>query len=325
MNVLKQMCRLCLQIKTSIEIMGEINDPVLGLKPKLNHCCRWREWELFENKNLPQNVCISCVQKLESCWEFAESVSAAQQTLLKIIENIKSDEMHTFDSSNSLECATGFIDAATQCEFYEDKTTIESMYVKEEMMSVTRDLIQPAIEHKLNEYNCSIQAIEATNEYQPYSSPNCKRNGVRKASITVVKTKRQKQEKAEKNSKEKFLRNIKVEGKKMVKPRKSTIPDDNFLTLIRSEDRNDDGTIKTKRILQLELGSWLMLQYQCYLCGTCLGDNYNLKQHLLEEHPQQPYKLLCSFCKKKKPRTLKRKQAMIDHTKIFHFPHLKYW
>lgn len=337
---LKQMCRLCAHIKSPIEILGEIDDLMLGIKPKLVDCCRWHELEVFSNEYFPQNVCISCVQKLEQCWEFAESVSIAQQELLRIICNIKLDSLgensseaiNTFES-NEFEC-----DISTDNDFCKEKieSTVES-----------KKSTQPVkVVHKHNKHNFSLETNGERNENTEFqTNPSTlestdnkrKRNPKR---LTMTKQKRQMKKNSEDVPKSlhqkmrEIVQEIEDQKNKSTRPklevaalrdkrRKSTKHNDDFLTFIRNEDRNSDGTIKPDRISELELDSWLMLQYQCYICGNCLGNYYTLRQHHLEEHPQDSFKLLCSFCKE--PRTLTRKPALIDHTKTIHFPHLKYW
>lgn len=345
MDALKQMCRLCSQTKMLGEKMFEINDLILGIKQKLIDCCRWRDLEKFDNGSLPQNVCFLCVQKLEQCWEFAESVSAAQQNLLRIIGNIKSESLgeetapmkiHTFEFDDTFKCDIdlGICDENIHGK---EKITFEMVGVNEDA-SVAEELSHGSTiihEFKRTQTN-GAKNDDMDCETIPLTPKMRKKKDAR---LTIVKPKMKNMEKKSTKKLHKQTKEVIKEGEKekvekkmesMLKGttvsgerKKSTKPSDSFLTLIQNEDRNDDGTIRPERILQLELGSWLMLQYQCYVCGTCLGDYYKLRQHLLEEHPQDPFRLLCSFCKK--PRTLKRKQAMIDHTKVFHFPHLKYW
>lgn len=336
MDILKHMCRLCSQTKLTVEMMGGINDILLGIKPKLIDCCRWRELEIFDNENLPQNACIVCVQKLEQCWQFAESVSAAQQKLLRIIRNI-----------NGRDSSKGIFENDDKCDI-NSKFMINDMHSKEELIEspgvivdalAAEEFPKPMIIHKFNKHNYSVQIKAEREEIECQEIQLCPKSiRKRKKKFTRLTMAKTKKNYLKGNLKEKFHQTevTDEEEKNDLKPKlretivskrlsKSTKPNENFLPLIPKEDRNDDGSIKPERILQLEFGSWLMLQYQCYVCGTCLGDYYKLRQHHLHEHPQNPLKLLCSFCKKKKPQTFKRKQAMIDHTKNFHFPHLKYW
>lgn len=337
-NDSKQMCRLCAQIKSSIEMMGEIDDLMLGIKSKLIVCCRWLDLEVLTNEYFPQNVCISCVQKLEQCWEFAESVSIAQQELLRIICDIKLDSLgenlskaiNTFES-DKFECD---ITPENECK---EEITIEPAI--NEVTLVAEEPTQPMKSvHEYNKHNYFLKTNSVKKENTEFqtnqSTLECKKK--QKKRLTMTKKKKKNSESVSKDLHQKSKEIVQeIEDQKIEstqpkqelrdKRRKSTKYYDSFLTLIRNEDRNDDGTINPNRILQLELDSWLMLQYQCYICGTCLGDYYTLRQHHLKEHPQDSFRLLCSFCKKKKPRTLTRKPALIDHTKTIHFPHLEYW
>ncbi|XP_055313930.1 uncharacterized protein LOC129575078 isoform X2 [Sitodiplosis mosellana] len=337
-------------------MMGGINDLVLGIQPKLIDCCRWRDLENCNNEHLPQNVCISCVQKLEQCWEFAESVSAAQQELLRMVDDIKLD---SFEGDLSMKIDTIHCDDDMfECDIKLDPSLEHIHYEKEictiELPSVNGNASvaeEPTIKHlaiqtyNKDKFSLRINRDPSKNvneDIECHAIPLIPKSEQRKGKgpkIKKVNSKRQIKKNAKETAKQTMHQKLKKFAQKEPKEytalkykefplperqSKSTKPDDTFLALIRNEDRNDDGTIEPDRIGQLKLSSWLMLQYQCYLCGTCSGEYYTLRHHVSEEHPGSPFKLLCSFCKKKEPRTLTRKQAMIDHTKIFHFPHLKY-
>lgn len=89
MNNLADLCRLCTNPQFLDEISFNIND--MNIKQKLIDCCRWNNFEEMDNEDLPQNVCTACTEKLEQCWSFSESVADAQHSLLKIIEELKTE------------------------------------------------------------------------------------------------------------------------------------------------------------------------------------------------------------------------------------------
>lgn len=72
-------CRLCAELKDSSEIITSIDDSDKLIEQKLLACCQWN----VENteSNLPRKVCVFCLNKLNECWLFSQSVQIAQQKL----------------------------------------------------------------------------------------------------------------------------------------------------------------------------------------------------------------------------------------------------
>lgn len=99
-------CRLCAEVRMSHEFIGKITDAGLNMLPKLFDCCRWNRFEGQDHGIFPQNVCVTCFQKLNQCWEFAESVAFAQNSLH---EKIKSIESPNYDNCKDsiLDCDFG--------------------------------------------------------------------------------------------------------------------------------------------------------------------------------------------------------------------------
>lgn len=75
-------CRLCAELKTEDELNTTINDTRLNIREKLIICCQWNNYS--NNSHIPENVCYSCIEKLEKCWLFNESVAFAQTKLQEI-------------------------------------------------------------------------------------------------------------------------------------------------------------------------------------------------------------------------------------------------
>lgn len=75
-------CRLCAELKDYGEIVACIDDLEQSLEQKLRACCQWTS----ENTKhrLPHSVCSNCLDKLDKCWLFSQSVQLAQQQLLEI-------------------------------------------------------------------------------------------------------------------------------------------------------------------------------------------------------------------------------------------------
>lgn len=72
------LCRLCANHVESTDILAEISD----LKWKLSFCCGWKPSE--NEIQMPQKACSHCVEMLDICWKFAESVWSAERKLIKL-------------------------------------------------------------------------------------------------------------------------------------------------------------------------------------------------------------------------------------------------
>lgn len=75
-------CRLCAESKDSIEIATSITDTENLIEQKLIECCQWNVGKA--NARLPKDICVSCLDKLDKCWLFSQSVQYSQQKLLEI-------------------------------------------------------------------------------------------------------------------------------------------------------------------------------------------------------------------------------------------------
>lgn len=75
-------CRLCAELKDSFEIVASINDVEKLMERKLRVCCQWTNQNV--EQRLPHTVCTSCLDRLDKCWLFAQSVQLAQQKLSEI-------------------------------------------------------------------------------------------------------------------------------------------------------------------------------------------------------------------------------------------------
>lgn len=69
-------CRLCGQIRILKEIKCTINDKTKNIEQKLIDCCRWSQYQ--NDEHLPHNICNSCFECLEECWQFCEKLVATQ-------------------------------------------------------------------------------------------------------------------------------------------------------------------------------------------------------------------------------------------------------
>lgn len=71
-------CRLCAKSKFPGEIVGQITDGTLDIESKLIACCRWNTLKGNKSNKLTKNVCVSCFQILQQCWDFTEQIRHAQ-------------------------------------------------------------------------------------------------------------------------------------------------------------------------------------------------------------------------------------------------------
>lgn len=74
----KKICRLCAKNCLKQQLTS-LDDPIRCIRSKLFRCSQIDITD--DNKALPQNVCKDCVNNLEQCWNFTETVAAAQTKL----------------------------------------------------------------------------------------------------------------------------------------------------------------------------------------------------------------------------------------------------
>lgn len=288
------LCRLCAESR-SLEKMYEINDTNLNIEQKLVDCCRWTYIkELNADMNLPQQICIVCIEKLEQCWSFAESVANAQY---KLIEFIDSTNLVSFDLLNSVDENIQKFDDQTMNDYNYNGNTEDSQinsmqYQANECVAASGefDLVGKAVTNIQRNKN------HVNNEFDVASSSQANIDG--------------------------------NDGDQNAEDEKSFHPSNfvkNFLRLVDSDDRNVDGTIKTDAIQRLRLVNWMVLQHQCWVCYVCFCSNYELKTHVISEHSKDDLRYMCSMCKQKNSRTYRRSSTLHKHIIRKHLAHLKYW
>lgn len=103
-------CRLCAELKTVDDLSTTITDTKLKIEEKLIVCCQWNNYRNI-NCNFPDTVCYLCIEKLEKCWIFSESVALAQEKLQEIFQdtelvdikyesNVEDDEFSAGDAED---------------------------------------------------------------------------------------------------------------------------------------------------------------------------------------------------------------------------------
>lgn len=75
-------CRLCGELKDPCEIVTSITEIEQSIEQKLRACCKWTTENI--EQRLPHSVCGICLDKLDKCWLFSQSVDLAQRKLLEI-------------------------------------------------------------------------------------------------------------------------------------------------------------------------------------------------------------------------------------------------
>lgn len=86
-------CRLCAEFKESTEIVTSIHDSERLIEQKLVACCQWNV-EL-DDSNVPKDVCEHCLDKLDKCWLFSQSVQSAQRKLRQIFDGMRDESEKT--------------------------------------------------------------------------------------------------------------------------------------------------------------------------------------------------------------------------------------
>lgn len=92
-------CRLCAEFKEPVEIITTISDTERLIEEKLIACCQWNVTE--NEQKLPQDICMFCMDKLDKCWLFSQSVQLAQSKLLEIFGKRWFSDIILFFFSNS--------------------------------------------------------------------------------------------------------------------------------------------------------------------------------------------------------------------------------
>lgn len=449
MDELGHFCRLCALPKTSDEILAEIDDAALCIKQKLIDCCRWNQLEELANEKFPINVCISCIQLLEQCWEFTEFVAESQHRLLEIIEeqtlatgsipmNIQFEAKHfdidqnfeqnfnqKFDHDSYQDVCN---DTETDKETIIDKELIIPLVRCDELVKYYTNICQkpkiqqedaiiarenkPITDAKLTKLNTTLNVKTEARKRAPKITLNGHLNGssdknhinkrrrkrrfikpnssyqvtVTGKQPSTMKTVRRtngtngtndfdanhsddltyegiveqliaddesinvgKIEEIEVFEYEQDIDSeqaiddmgfeaeelanlnkiVKVQQPKKKKKQRFAIskpsdPVDSFIELFKPDDLNEDGTINNKRIIELDLESWMVLQHQCYICGDISVDYGRLKTHFMTEHPIETMRHLCSLCTESKI-TYCRRHILLRHIIKEHYLHLTHW
>lgn len=352
------LCRLCVEVRLPEQFIGKITDPNLNILQKLIACCRWNYFEGQNNEILPQNVCTSCYQKLNECWEFAEGVAIAQNLLLTKFKCIASEPLDN-SKNGALECDTmqyadvvafdtgkilnfeseekhdfeeifNWIDnwnrddngiAQKEPEImnaFKESQTLDTheLFETTEIPEMPETLIKEKNHFFAQRQQSTVELYDHDQNQNICTLKEPKPNNIQKPNN-------------ETNSDNLPLQNKHVNNTNEPKPSIArwltyTIPDNNFLKLLRIEDCNEDGTVKPERISELKLDNWMIMQYQCWVCNANLSNRHSLRLHVSSEHPHEKMRNKCFLCTTTK-RSYKRPSILVKHIMEYHLPHLKHW
>lgn len=84
-----RLCRLCAKCPEPSDLTTNISN----IESKLVICCKWKpsEYEI----QMPNKACNLCMDKLQMCWNFVESVWAAEKQLNKLLAEQYEDLTNT--------------------------------------------------------------------------------------------------------------------------------------------------------------------------------------------------------------------------------------
>lgn len=263
MEVIKlNRCRLCAQCKSPHELIGQIHNEKLAIESKLIVCCQWNVINVVDENHsdqMPQDVCVSCLQSLQNSWDFAEQVKHAQIELKS-----KLTDPHEFnfkpEPAFEFEC----------CDEVDDDTLSNG------------DAEPNFVDLKVEEYSPMGSVADHNDDFDDFDDDKNEKAQA-KVGVSSIDTEEPPEPNALNEPEEKKLQTLKLDA-------------ENFLEAIGKEDRNADGTIKLEAVQRLELDNWTILQYVCYLCKTLVPDHYEWRKHIKVEHPALPYRHLCNVC-----------------------------
>ncbi|XP_031621561.1 zinc finger protein 425-like [Contarinia nasturtii] len=100
------LCRLCAKHTNASDLTTEVCD----ITSKLKVCCGWKPIE-NDAEMMPNKACNLCVENLQQSWNFAESIWAAQQQLIKL-----ASEVHPQTDIDPMSYVEGIIDDSIKHE-----------------------------------------------------------------------------------------------------------------------------------------------------------------------------------------------------------------
>lgn len=303
------LCRLCAESR-SVENLYQINDAALNIERKLVDCCRWAHLkDLTADVVLPQTICNCCIEKLEQCWQFAESVAHTQHKFVNDSKLVSNDFLDSANEDGPRSGDEEMID-------YDENTIF--------LIEIPGEKDQSIVHHfSINTKNGQIDLVEsppnqrAAEKSAKTLKPSNDKLGV---DVNTVKAKgnKSKQVNTDGNDEDQDENDERLLHHPANFARK-------FLSLLNRDERNGDGTIDSDVIHRLGLVNWMVLQHQCWICSVCFCSSYELKAHVATEHAKNEMRYICSMCEPTNTKTYVRQSILQKHTIRKHLAHLKYW
>lgn len=280
---MQEYCRLCAVLRNPEEIKCNIDD----VQQKLVTCCNWHLYQ--DHHSLPRNVCISCFLQLEQCCFFHESVSRAQQKLSELA---------------GLDVEDNDVDVQVKLEAADEEFDIGTVMVSELKVENDIDIGNDNYDNNYENYDCDEPNIDG-DSLEEDASINVQKE---KTNSETKKTKCKNPQKKSKSIKKKYTnRMIKFDIK----------------SLLSHQDVNEDGTVKSEKMEQLNLYSWEAVTHRCHICREDFNTQSELCAHFTSIHSNKRFKYVCTICPDETQFVSGRYYR--EHVTKYHHPHLTYW
>ncbi|XP_055312474.1 serendipity locus protein delta-like, partial [Sitodiplosis mosellana] len=299
------LCRLCARYMEETERKTEITK----LETKLAFCCGWKRSQ--NEAQMPQKACTLCVDQLQTCWTFTESVWAAEAQLKKLTnEPVEAEEVAV---ANEIEFVAQDDDCEDEVKTEDDvdpKLMSNCVVVLEEMKLPLKD------SNKDSDVNADADAGAGVidDDDDNYNDAD---DTVFDAPTTFSDAESTHSNKSEQKEK------IKIDAEKRQSLR------DPFLTGLTPEDCLEGGLISADGVAKLEklnptmkTMSWSDCQYKCDKCNRIFVGSHNFYAHIRSIHIDEviTINVSCFYCNS----THRREYALNKHIANAHFHHLKY-
>lgn len=290
-------CRLCARCMGTIEQKTEITK----LEMKLSFCCGWKRSQ--NELQMPQKACTLCVEQLQNCWNFAESVWAAETRLQKLVTEPSEAATNEIEFVAPVDCDDVKVEEA------DPKLISECVVVLEELKPPTEAIavdIKNGDDRNFDEIDDNGGADDDNYNDDVFDGP------ITHSDAESTHSNKSEQKKKLKDAAEK----------------RHTLKDP-FMTGLTPDDCLEGGLISADGIEKLEklnpdmkTMSWNDCQYKCEKCDRTFVGSHNFYAHIRSIHIEEviQIKVTCFYCNSK----YRREYALNKHIASAHFPHLKY-
>lgn len=101
----------------------------------------------------------------------------------------------------------------------------------------------------------------------------------------------------------------------------TTKDDIDLLASILDSDKNNDGTVNSEKIAQLDLDDWSVVKWKCWKCQEQFDKHRTLRFHFKQNHKENELRIHCTLCHS----SYAKKYLIYNHVIKFHRPYLKFW